>query len=201
MIETVKGADEAVRLGVGAFISESFDHLDADRYLVPDEQRRTEVMGRYFGMLAESAADGAGEVLRIVDDGGTAACAVWFDRTSEGQPWAEYEKLLAEVAGPYLPRFQALDEAFDALHPVEPHWHLAFLAVRPDKWGRGLGTVLLDHTHARLDAQGTPAYLEATNADNARLYRKHGYADMTPATIQVGPVTFRRMWRPLLIGE
>src|SRR5690349_20075874 len=118
MIEIVKGADEAAGLRIGAFISESFHHLDADHYLVPDEDRRTEVMGRYFGMLAESAADGAGEVQRFVDEGETAACAVWFDRTAEGQPWAEYEQLLAEVAGPYLPRFQALDEAFDALHPA-----------------------------------------------------------------------------------
>jgi ribosomal protein S18 acetylase RimI-like enzyme len=195
MIETVEGAGEVARLGIGAFISESFDHLEADHFLVPDEARRTEVMGRYFGMLAESAAGGAGEVLRIVDDGATAACAVWFDRTREGEPWDEYEQLLAEVAGVHLPRFQQLDEAFDALHPHEPHWHLAFLAVRPDRWGHGLGTTLLDHTHARLDASGTAAYLEATNEDNARLYRKHGYAEMTPAIIEVGPVKFRRMWR------
>jgi GNAT superfamily N-acetyltransferase len=195
MIQTVDSAAEAAQLGLGRFISESFDHLDADRFLVPDEERRTEVMGRYFGMLAESAAGGAGEVLRIVDDGATAACAVWFDRTGEPETWDDYEKLLAEATGVYLPRFQALDEAFDALHPAGPHWHLAFLAVRPDQWGRGLGTELLEHTHSRLDREGVAAYLEATNEDNARLYRKHGYAEMTPATIEVGPVVFRRMWR------
>ncbi|GAA2617132.1 hypothetical protein [Paractinoplanes durhamensis] len=53
------------------------------------------------------------------------------------------------------------------------------------------------HTHARLDADGIPAYLEATGVDNRRLYRRHHYTDMSPPTIGVADgISLYRMWRP-----
>ena len=92
------------------------------------------------------------------------------------------------------------------MHPTEPHWHLAFLAVDPGHQSHGLGSALMEHTHRWLDQNGLPAYLEATNADNRRVYRRHDYADMTPADIVIGDpganvggvvegATFYRMWR------
>jgi ribosomal protein S18 acetylase RimI-like enzyme len=42
-----------------------------------------------------------------------------------------------------------------------------------------------------------PQYLEGTNQDNIRLYRKHGYTDMTPFDMLLPDGTpFFRMWRP-----
>ena len=105
------GADEDLAL-VGELISRSFDHLGANHHLVPDERQRLRVMGDYFGLLARYAAEGAGEV-HVTGDGH--AAAVWFDRTGDGD-LPEYEKLLAQVAGEFLPRFQHLDEVFDADH-------------------------------------------------------------------------------------
>jgi hypothetical protein len=55
----------------------------------------------------------------------------------------------------------------------------------------------MDHTHARLDAEGLPAYLEATNPANQRVYRRHGYMDMNPFAILLAEgIPFYRMWRP-----
>jgi ribosomal protein S18 acetylase RimI-like enzyme len=182
--------------GVGELIACSFDDLAANRYLVPDPARREQIMGRYFTMFTRYAAAGAGQV-QIAADG--AAAAVWFDRTITPPPFDEYEEQLAELAGDFLPRFAELDEVFDKDHPQDPHWHLAFLAVHPDHQRAGLGSRLLTHTHDRLDAHGIPAYLEATNEDNVRLYHRHGYADLDPFAIdleQYGPRTpFFRMWR------
>jgi ribosomal protein S18 acetylase RimI-like enzyme len=125
------------------------------------------------------------------------AAAVWFDRTGEPSEPENYEKRLAELAGEHLGRFEHLDRQMDAYHPNDPHWHLLFLAVHPDRWRHGHGSALMHYTHARLDAEDTAAYLEATNEQNRRLYRRHGYTDMNPPTIAVSRDTsLYRMWRP-----
>ena len=127
-----------------------------------------------------------------------AAAAVWFDRTGAASEPEGYEKRLADLAGEHLGQFQHLDRQMEANHPTDPHWHLLFLAVHPDRWSQGLGSALMDHTHARLDAEGIPAYLEATGEQNRRLYRRHCYADMNPSTIAVSDAaSLYRMWRPV----
>jgi hypothetical protein len=53
----------------------------------------------------------------------------------------------------------------------------------------------MDHTHRRLDPDGTPAYLEATSEQNRALYRRHGYMDMHPPVIPVSAnAVLYRMW-------
>ena len=197
------GAAEVRDLGIGRHIGDSFTHLQACRYLAgPEPEIRAAVTGAWFGLLAEYAAGlddrgPAGKVLYIDDDDGRlAATAVWFDNTGTPPPFDEYPQRLVDLAGQHLPHFQRLDQAFDTHHPTEPHWYLAFLAVRPDLWSHGLGTRLLDHTHSELDHQGLPAYLEATNPQNVALYQRAGYKDMDPFELPVGPATFYRMWRP-----
>ena len=200
-IRTVTTAEDVV--AAGRLVAVSFDHLDANHYLIPDETRRLEAMQEFFTVLTAHAANGAGKVL-LTEDGN--ATAVWFDRTVEPTEPDGYAERINAAAGEYADRFAALDELFEAHHPTEPHWHLAFLAVHPDHWSRGLGGALMDHTHGWLDKEGLPAYLEATNADNQRVYRRHGYTDMTPFPIVLGDpagstedkvagATFYRMWR------
>lgn len=190
-IRRAEGPEELA--AAAELISLSFDHLGANRYLVDDESRRMPVLRDFFHIQVEHAAEGHGEVLRT-DDG--AAVAVWFDRTGPVVDPPDFSKRLAAAVGPYLDRFGALGELLDSHHPHEPHWHLAFLAVHPEHWGRGIGSALLRHTHARLDAAGQPAYLEASNDDSRRLYLRHGFADLTPSAIHLPDGTpFFRMWR------
>ncbi|MEV8503526.1 GNAT family N-acetyltransferase [Actinoplanes sp. NPDC051475] len=179
---------------VGRLIAASFDHLPQNRSLVPDEGERLTVMGDFFAFLSESAPQG-GKIDVIEDaNGGLVATAVWFDRTRQLPEIPAYEERMTALAGRWLPNFQALDELFEKHHPEEPHWHLAFLAVHPDHQAAGLGSALMQHTHDRLDV---PAYLEATNEDNIRLYERHGYTRMSPFDIRLPDDTpFFRMWRP-----
>jgi predicted N-acetyltransferase YhbS len=58
---------------------------------------------------------------------------------------------------------------------ITPHHYLAFLGVAPELQGHGIGSGLLNHHHARLDAQGLPAYLEASTERSRDLYLRHGY--------------------------
>ena len=140
-------------------IANAFDHLRIIQYLVPDTTRRKRVAREWYRLYVEHAIGGAGQVVTTTDGLGA---AVWFDRTGEPSEPDDYAKRLAELAGDHLSRFEHLDAQMDAHHPADPHWHLLFLAVHPDRWSHGLGSALMNHTHARLDAEGTAAYLEAT---------------------------------------
>ena len=193
----IRPAREDEIAAIGKLISLSFFDLDANRYLVPSKEDRLPVMADFFTLYTEHAFK-YGRI-DVIDDAygqGHAAVAVWFDNTSEAPAPADYEKRLGDLAGEYLDRFVALDELFDKHHPTDPHWHLAFLAVHPEHQDHGLGSKLMAHTHADLDAAGVPAYLEATNANNVRLYRRSGYADMEPFEMLLPDGTpFFRMWR------
>ena len=183
---------------VADIIADSFLHLDVIRFLVPDDRRCRAVSREWYRLHIAHAIGGAGQVV-MTEDG--AAAAVWFDRTRSFTEPDDYAKHLADLAGDDLPRFEELDRQMDAHHPTGPHWHLLFLAVHPDRWSQGLGSALMDHTHRRLDADGVPAYLEATSEQNRRLYQRHGYTDMSPPALAVsgGSVLFR-MWRPVRHG-
>ncbi|OJF14644.1 GNAT family N-acetyltransferase [Couchioplanes caeruleus] len=194
MTAPIRPATAAEIPAVGRLIARAFDHLPQNRSLVPDDGVRLAVMAAFFTLLSGSARE-AGAVDVIEDASGSlVATAVWFDRTRDLPEIPDYEQRLRAVAGRWLPHFAALDELFEKHHPQEPHWHLAFLAVDRTHQGAGLGSALMQHTHDRLEA---PAYLEATNDDNVRLYRRHGYADMSPFDIHLPDGTpFFRMWRP-----
>ncbi|GIL84948.1 hypothetical protein Vretimale_9709 [Volvox reticuliferus] len=56
--------------------------------------------------------------------------------------------------------------------------YVAFLATRPEYWGRGLGSRLLRYVTDEADAAGRWCYLEATNPDNVRLYERHGFQEL-----------------------
>jgi GNAT superfamily N-acetyltransferase len=191
----IRRATEAELGDVGALIALSFNRLGPDTYLVPDPVDRQRVMSQFFTLLAEHALRHGG--VDVVDRKGRLdAVAVWFDRTADIPGPPDFENRVAALAGPYVGNFAALD-ILDKYQPPEPHWLLQFMAVHPDRQGQGLGSALMRRTHAELDAAGIPQYLEATNADNIRLYRRHGYTEMEPFDIRLPDGTpFYRMWRP-----
>jgi len=83
-----------------------------------------------------------------------------------------------------------------ASHPHAPgHAYLPFVAVRPQRQGRGIGAALLRHRLAALDAAGTPAYLEASSVRSRRLYERIGFTRL-PTRIELpdGPDMYP-MWR------
>ena len=185
--------DEVAR--IGALVGLAFDHLPQNRALVADPADRPRVMTGFFTLMAEFAASPGGRIDVISGpDGEPAAAAVWFDRTGAAPSLPAYGNRLAALAGRWVPRFAELERLLERHHPDVPHWHLAFLAVHPHHQRAGLGTALLEHRHRLLTA---PAYLEATNMQNVRLYRRHGYRRLDPYEIRLPDGTpFYRLWRP-----
>ncbi|ABP54211.1 GNAT family N-acetyltransferase [Salinispora tropica] len=173
-------------------IANAFLALEQPRWLVPDEGKREAVLAGQFEIMVDHAMR-HGLVFGTADLVGV---AVWFPSigADPAPPPRDYDARLAAVCGEWTDRFVHLDKLFAANHPHADHHHLAFLAVRPDRQGRGVGTTLLRHHHAWLDANRMPGYLEASSEITARLYAQHGYQAREPFRLPDG-APFWPMWR------
>jgi ribosomal protein S18 acetylase RimI-like enzyme len=190
------GAAEAPQ--IAHLIAVAFYELDVARWLVPAPDRRAEVLPANFRIFVDHAL-AHGEVHTTTD---RSAVAVWFPR--DGGPLPEptaYQHRVAVACGEATDRFLLLDKLFEKHHPQQPHHHLAFLAVQPARQRRGLGSALLRHHHAHLDARGIPAYLEATSRDSRDLYARHGYRQMGEPFRLPDRTPMWAMWRPSPASE
>jgi ribosomal protein S18 acetylase RimI-like enzyme len=63
----------------------------------------------------------------------------------------------------------------DAAHPKDPHWYLPWLGVDSARQHAGLGSALLEQCLVRVDADGSPAFLETPNPRTVPFYQRHGF--------------------------
>lgn len=76
--------------------------------------------------------------------------------------------------GPALKLRKWLD-AWEKLHPVEPHLHLGPIGVSPEAQGRHIGHGLMEMFCAEADRTGTLGYLETDRAENTTWYERFGF--------------------------
>jgi ribosomal protein S18 acetylase RimI-like enzyme len=178
MSSTTAAAVTAVRVLTAAFADDP-----VARWLLPADPGDA---GRVFGPLVQIAA--LHRELAVAADG--TAAAVWLPRAA-GPPAAGEEPLPDELA-----RLRTFLELTEARHPAgEGHLHLVFLGVLPAAQGRGVGGALLRARLARADADGVPAYLEASTPRSRALYERHGFRDTgDPILLPDGPPLWP-MWR------
>ena len=175
-----------------AVLAKAFHEGPLADWLIPDPDDRRRVYYRYFRDALQHGLEHG----QVHTTGDQSAVAIWYPRL-EPTPAHTRDRLeaLERIAGAYAPKFVLLEEMFDVLHPEEPHHYLAYLAVDPQQQNRGIGAALLTDHHRRLDQLGLPAYLEASNMRNRRLYLRHGYtAGRTIVLPTEGPIIWR-MWR------
>lgn len=139
-----------------------------------------------FGPLVQTSA-AHGELAVTAD--GTAA-AVWLPRGA-GPPPRDDDEIPDALA-----RLRTFLELTEARHPAgRAHLYLVFLGVVPGAQGRGLGGALLRERLVRADAEGLPAYLEASSPCSRLLYERHGFRDTgDPIQLPDGPPIWP-MWR------
>ncbi|MFF4771224.1 GNAT family N-acetyltransferase [Microtetraspora fusca] len=176
----------------GEIIADRFSRDAITRWLVPPERDRLPIQRRFFTMHTAHALD-HGDIYGVHESGELAGVAVWFTAPFPELPGQD--EAIASFAGEHAERYAVLGGLMDKLHPQDPHHYLAFIALRDGRTGRGLGSLLLEEHHRRLDAEGMPAYLEASSEASRRLYLRHGYVDM-PELLRLpdGPVMYP-MWR------
>ncbi|HEU4421541.1 MAG TPA: GNAT family N-acetyltransferase, partial [Pilimelia sp.] len=181
---------------ISALLAGTIGQGQVARWITPDPVVRWESGPAYFDIFVDHAVQ-HGEIYAAADptSGHLVGVALWFPLTSLIPPPREYDRRVKDACGPAFDRIRELDAALEAHHPTEPHHYLAFLAVRPDRQGRGIGSTLLARHHARIDAAGIPAYLEANDLRNRELYLRHGYVNHSVIRLPDGPPIWP-MWRP-----
>jgi ribosomal protein S18 acetylase RimI-like enzyme len=97
--------------------------------------------------------------------------------------------------GARLPRVLQAISTIESDHPRKPHFYLAFVGVAPELQGKGIGTALLRPVLDRCDAEGTPAYLEATTPRNRACYERQGFEVTEEFRFPKGGPQSWRMWR------
>ncbi len=87
-------------------------------------------------------------------------------------------KVLRKVGLKYTMRYLKLLDFMGELHDKhmsEPHWHLAFLGVRPEHQRKGYGTLLMDEMLNYSKNDNWPYYLETAEEKNIDFYEKFGF--------------------------
>jgi GNAT superfamily N-acetyltransferase len=131
--------------------------------------------------------------------GGYAAAAVWIPPGGSELTEKEEDRLgplLRDLLGARASSVLALFERFEDAHPRDrEHYYLSLLGTHPEQRGAGVGMALLADNLARIDAEGSPAYLESSNPINDRRYEQIGFERIGEFSTPDGAHTVATMWR------
>jgi GNAT superfamily N-acetyltransferase len=175
-------------------LASAFHEVPIFRWFIPDEGRRAEILPAFFTAMIEAYTPW-GEIHSSADG---RAVAVWAPPGAlmpEAQATALAATLPA-VLGEFGATMRDFRPLLDAAHPTFPHWFLHFLAVRPSVQGQGYGSALLKPMLTRADAEGLPAYLDATSEDNKRLYERNGFVVQQTLTLRDSPPLWSMLREP-----
>jgi GNAT superfamily N-acetyltransferase len=190
----IRRASMTDRSAVAAIVAAAFFDDPTTRWLVPDVRRRRQVILPMFELYVApylrhdetyTSAEGAG-------------AAVWLMPGAQLSTAEEDEAMgaaLLEMLGADARRAFLMAEIFAEHHPEEPLYYCQFLATVPAHQGKGIGSAFLRDMLRRADADGLPAYHEATSLRNRALYERHGYVARGEFTLPDGGPTLYPMWR------
>jgi GNAT superfamily N-acetyltransferase len=135
----------------------------------------------------------------VLKTGGYEAVSVWIPPGgTELSPEEDdlVPGILDSLVGARAPIVMELLSRFGASHPRhQPHYYLSLLGVADRHRGRGLGIALLRENLARIDAEGSAAYLESSNPHNDKRYQALGFRPIGSFTAPEGGPTITGMWR------
>ena len=176
---------------IAGILADAFQDDRVFAWCIPDEGRREGILPAFFELFAGAVAQ-TGE-LHLA----TGGAALWV-RPGQGAVPPESEEgfgaALETLMGEDAERTFRIMNVLEENHPKDAHFYLPFLGVRRARQGQGIGSALLRAVLDRCDAQGIPAYLEATSEENRRLYERHGFVATGELTVDGCPPLYP-MWR------
>ena len=187
-------ADAADAEKITTILSTGFYADPVCRWFFPDDAERRRLQPLLFGPIVDMTLKD-GEVYATED---RTAAALWLPvNAGEHADGPSMEEFYEPILGPsYAKRIGAYGERSTATHPTHAdHLYLTFIAVQPDRFGRGIGTALLRDRLDAMDERGVPTYLEASNPDSRRLYERLGYRQLGPAMDMPDGPSMWPMWR------
>lgn len=185
----VMRADEESALGPLVL---AFANDPAARWMYPDAHQFRIFFPRFVRAFAGKAF-ALGTAQRAKGFRGT---ALWLAPGIEPDDHA-LESLVEETVAPSRrANVFAMFEKIGAHRSATPHWYLPLIGIDPRHQGQGLGSMLLGHTLAECDRNGTAAYLEASNARNVPFYARHGFRLRNEIQVGDSPTLFAMVREP-----
>ena len=176
-------------------ITVSFHNDPVWSWAFPDPARRPEQFRAWWGLFV---ATGLRNDWTWVTEHCESA-AIWVPPGEEElgpEEIAQIGPLLGPMLGEHAPAVFEMLNRFDAAHPHDPpHYYLTIVGTHDDYRGHGIGEQLLAHNLALIDAEHLPAYLESSNPNNHKRYRRLGFADFGGFEIYNGGPPVLTMWR------
>jgi ribosomal protein S18 acetylase RimI-like enzyme len=173
-------------------LGRAFQDDPVSTWLIPDDQERIERQRAFLKVFLDGAMT-SGQVHTTPD---RTAVALWVNVQPDEPQDDGMDELLGKALGPYYERFELLDDQMAATHPQDrSHAYLEFIAVDPPCQEHGIGTALIRHRLAELDAMDMPAFLDASNARNVRLYERLGFRQLSSQIHLSEGTIMIPMWR------
>ncbi len=191
----VREADPADVAGISRALGAAFADDPVMSWLINDAARRPGVLAGNFRLLLEEIWLEHEATYTTV---GTAGAAIWDPPGKWSVSIPRQIGLLPRalrVWGRRLPRALLTLAKLERGHPTRSHYYLAVLGVEPESQGRGLGSALMFPILHRCDADGVPAYLEASSPRNRALYELHGFEVTREFQVGSGAPPVWGMWR------
>lgn len=176
--ETPVLARPADHPGVIADLAAAFADDFMVGWILREGAGRSRALHDFFNLFVGIYASQSAGIERPAAGG---AVALWvrsenMGRTSLAHSIATPITLIRACGFSRMGRASKAGAALEANHPkAPPHDYLAFLGVRPEHQGNGLGSRLLRAHTDRLDAEQRPAFLETANPRTLPLYRSAGF--------------------------
>jgi GNAT superfamily N-acetyltransferase len=190
--DTVRSADSADADDVVATLADAFHDDPVMLWMFAGDTSLLPLL--FAAFVADGFAEG-----EVVTAGDGAAACVWMPRAADYMPRAFTDEEIEGIRvafGPSAERVATAADLTNARHPMgTAHLYLPFIGVTAAHQGTGLGGTLLRHRLAKADADGVPAYLEASSSRTQPLYERHGFAALgDPIVLPDGP-SIQPMWR------
>ena len=178
----------------GAMLGQAFRNDPMWVDLMPDPDRRPEMLATMFSALVRTTCAANGVAERTPDVKGV---ALWLAPGGDMGWWAMLRSGLAlpratmRLPGKDRKRMlgvlRQVGDRRKVLVP-RPHWYLSAIGVDPESQGEGVGSALMRHGMARADDGRHPIYLETDTERNVRFYRNLGFEvleEFTPGGLSV----------------
>ena len=192
------GADlsAVVSLSSRAFFDDPFFS-----YLLPDDAMRRSRLPHFFRAVYAHMGE-HGRIVTVRNDADEAlGVAAWL--TTGGYPLplrVQLRQVPSSLRTFYRrPRSITTGNRYMAAllraHRKDPQWYLMVLCADPPAQRSGVGTMLLKHALAQVDAEGVGSHLETPRLDNVAYYQRLGYELIETLNPIEGAPTYYTMWR------
>lgn len=177
----VRRADDSEQDVVGDVLHNSFGDEAGLNYWLKQGKDKEPARRKFFHKIVRDGVHPKRELWLANDGAKPVGAAIWLGPGYTAYDFSLWEQiLLAPVliqAAGVRGALRGLDlaERLEEQHPAVPHAHLVYLGVAPEAQGQGVGSAMLKHVLAEVDAAGLPAFLECSSERNRALYARHGF--------------------------